>query len=381
MDIVIRGVCSNSGFGVALKGLIKTSIAAGYNTKFMPVNAHLLQHRKGFVEKDLQWIDSISVDEKYDCSESILIDVGSLVYGMTIPMVLCKKKILYATYETVKIHPNYVAFMNKKYDEIWTASNFNKISWLSSGVTKHIKIIPHYLDFEYFTEDVKPMLISNRKGFNFIYVADMTFRKGLHLLLPAFTTEFKPEEDVSLTLKLMMSSPDKDVAPKIIEALNRILFMCDMIDKPRPTILVLIENLSYNKLANFYKSGDCYVAPYHAEGFCMPIAEAMSCRLPIIATRCSAPVDYLNTDNSLMIELDEKRPTIPILDQWQLVVDPQYEGQSLYNPSFDSLKTKLRYAFEHKDEMKTKGIQANKDIREYCRLDRLAEIFKQLIEE
>jgi len=380
MRIVIRGTCSNSGFGVATFGLIKTAIAAGFDVKYMPIVAHHLQHRKGFIKEDIDFLDSISIEQDEKIYDDILIDVGSLVYGLTCPEIKCAKKILYCTYETVRIHNDYVLMMNNKYDEIWTASKFNRASFMASGVTKPIKIIPHYLEFNRFNDEIKPFNIKNKKTYSFIYNADLSHRKGLHYLLPAFCETFKEDEDVCLILKLMMSDPDKSrTAPRIVESLNKLLFLKGLLDKPRPKILVLTEYMPYNLIANFYKTGDCYVAPHMGEGFCYPIAESMACGLPQITTRAAAPIDYVDDDCGYLVDLDEKNPVVPITDRWQLTIDPRYQGQSLYNVSIESLKEKMRYVFENKEDAKEKGLKAKEKIHKYLNIENLATIFKDLI--
>lgn len=380
MEILIRGVCSNSGFGIALQGLIKTIQAAGHTVKFIPIDALSIQHRVGFTKSDLDWLDSITINPyKYETSDKILIDVGSLIYGDTIHPIPCRKWIFYCTYETVKIHREYMDMMNNKFDAIWTASNFNKVSFMSSGVNKPVKVLPHYIDFSKFDGEIKPMNISNRRKFNFIYNADLTYRKGIHFLVPAFIEVFDDDEDVALILKLSMSDPKPE--EKIVESLNRLLYMKQMLDKQRPPVLIMIKNLPYDQIPSFYQAGQCYVAPNMGEGFALPIAEAMAVGVAPIATRCGAPVDYLDSSCSKFIELDDKMPTVPIRDPWQLKIDPRYQGQSLYHPSYKSLKEQLRWAFDNQEAVETMGKASRAKIREYVSLDRLADIYKELINE
>lgn len=380
--ITLRSVISNSGFGTAAQGMIKTAIAAGYDVKFIPVNAFGLQHRKGFTDEDLAFYDSISITDKdHYVQDSILIDVGSLIYGKTIPKLACKKHILYCTYETVKISQDYVDMMNHQYDEVWTASNFNKISFASSGVAiDKIKIIPHYIDFTKFPQDAKPFAIKNKRKFNFLYNADISYRKGLHLLLPAFAEVFDEDEDVSLTLKLTMATTNIKQAPAIVESLNRLLFTKDLLEKPRAPILLIVQYLTYDKLASLYNTANCYISPTLGEGFAITIAESMALGIPQICTRCSAPLDYLNRKNCKFIELDDKNPTKPITDQWQIKLDPGYRGQSLYNPSYNNLKEIMRDTFDNQKQLIDMGINAKNDIYKYGDLTRLANIFKELIQ-
>lgn len=383
MKIVIRGVCSNSGFGVATQGLIRTAIAAGHEVKFFPINAHLGQHRQGFSAEDLEWLDSISTEDIAEIRDAILIDVGSLVFGMTVPSVLAKKSILYTTYETIRIHGDYVDFMNKKYNEIWTATNFNKVSFSSSGVTTPIKVIPHYIDLTKFNPTADKMNIENKREFNFILNADLSFRKGVHLLVPAFAEVFNSKDDVSLIMKLTMSSPDPAITQKVIyRNLVEVLYDRGLLSKDRAPILMLVKYLEADKLSSFYVTGDCYVSPHYGEGFGLTIAEAMACGVPVLATKATGPVDYLGRKNTEFINLDTKVPTVPVTDPWQLKIDPRYRGQEFYNPSYDSLKEKLRSIYDNKETFKIdRSQQTREQILKYMDLEEIAKKFNVLLGE
>jgi glycosyltransferase involved in cell wall biosynthesis len=366
MRIIIRGVSSNSGFGQAVQGLIKVSQHAGFDTRFIPVNAHLLQHRTGFSVEDLARLDSININPYIDSTKNdIIIEAGSLVCGVNSPELPCKRKIFYTTYETIQIHWDYINAFNSKFSELWTTSNFNKTAFLSSRIEIPVKILPCYVDSNQLNPDALPLNIKNKRGFSFLYNADVSFRKGLHYLIPSFCKEFKADEDVCLILKLIMSDPTSKAAPHIVESINRLLLSANQFDEPRPPILLMIQFLDYPKLSNLYSTCDCYVAPYMAEGFGYPIAEAMMCRKPVIASRCSAPLDYLDDTNALFIELNAQNPTVPITDPWQLKIDPKYEGQRLYHIDSASLRKQMRFAFENREILKQKGEKARTKILDF----------------
>ena len=41
-------------------------------------------------------------------------------------------------------------------------------------------------------------------------------------------------------------------------------------------------------MANLMRAADCYVSPYRAEGFNMPVLEAMACGTPVLTSNSSA---------------------------------------------------------------------------------------------
>jgi len=51
-----------------------------------------------------------------------------------------------------------------------------------------------------------------------------------------------------------------------------------------PPLLLVDEDLSRAQLASLYTACDVMLHPYRGEGFCMPVLEARSCGLPVLAT-------------------------------------------------------------------------------------------------
>jgi len=57
-------------------------------------------------------------------------------------------------------------------------------------------------------------------------------------------------------------------------------------------VIYLDQDLSLEDIPRIYASGDVLVHPYRGEGFGLPIAEAMSCGLPVVVTRGGASDDF-----------------------------------------------------------------------------------------
>jgi glycosyltransferase involved in cell wall biosynthesis len=54
-------------------------------------------------------------------------------------------------------------------------------------------------------------------------------------------------------------------------------------------------------MATLYQLADAYVAPYRAEGFGLPVLEAIACGLPVICTAGGATDDFVRDDFALRI--------------------------------------------------------------------------------
>ena len=55
------------------------------------------------------------------------------------------------------------------------------------------------------------------------------------------------------------------------------------------------------EIVKVYEECDCFVLPSAGETFGVVYVEAMAAGLPVIATRCGGPEDFVNEDNGILI--------------------------------------------------------------------------------
>ena len=133
----------------------------------------------------------------------------------------------------------------------------------------------------------------------FLNIGPPLWNKGIDLLLQAFATLrlrglkvrllIKDQQKVyGVTLDAIMQTLGKSV-PAL------------MLDVVRAGIITVPMNLSPQQLATLFGLADCYVSPYRAEGFNLPVLEAVACGVPTIVTRGGATDDFCNDATSLRI--------------------------------------------------------------------------------
>ena len=64
------------------------------------------------------------------------------------------------------------------------------------------------------------------------------------------------------------------------------------------------------KLPEIYNSCHCFVLPSMYETFGVVYAEALACGLPVIATKCGGPEDFVDGSNGLLIPVDDLEATV-----------------------------------------------------------------------
>lgn len=381
MKVVIRGVRSQSGFGVATIGLIKLCINAGYDTRFIPLDQNKWHDKIGINNNTLDFLDNISItNDSSFITDSIFIDVGSLIYvSSCIKPNNIKKYICYTTTETTTINWHYIETFNSKFDEIWTASKFNKVSIGNQKLNIPIKILPHLVDTDKFNPDLKPYKIKNKRSFNYVINIDFSYRKGLHHLIPAWLKAFNKNDDVSLIMKISDGDFTDPSAP--IKSLNNLIYKYNYNMINSAPILIIPHMIDEQYIPNLYTTGDVFILPTLGEGFGFPIAESMACGIPPITSYCSAPSEYIDNECAFPIHLNENEPVQLITDLSLLHRDINYTGRYIYNISEESLVNNLRTSYTmSKDLLKQKGKNAREKIINNFSLPVLTNTLTQLIE-
>lgn len=260
----------------------------------------------------------------------------------------CCYNIGYVMFET-ETFPDVFAQNLTKQHEIWTPSTFCRDSIVKAGLP-NVFVMPLGVDTELFNPSkVKPMQCPDKIDgkYKFLSVMGYSERKGVSTLIRAFAEEFKKEEDVILYIKGGWYHPHK--AQEEINNVTKDI-------KDPPYIHLDFTIYPENILAQIYKMVDVFVLPTRGEGFGLPYAEAMSMELPTIGTRWSGNLDFMNDDNSYLIDINGVGPCPQC--NW---ICPQYINANFAIPSKNHLKLLMRYVFEHRDDAKLKG----KSAREY----------------
>jgi glycosyltransferase involved in cell wall biosynthesis len=122
----------------------------------------------------------------------------------------------------------------------------------------------------------------------------VSLRKGSDILLSAWAGAFPAADDVCLVLK----DHSNDLFYRENDARDRIAEL--RADPLAPEILHLDRFLPEADLAALYRCCDVAVFPYRAEGFCLPILEAMACGTPAIVPEFGACLDFCDAETSYL---------------------------------------------------------------------------------
>ncbi|MGD0058527.1 MAG: glycosyltransferase [Verrucomicrobiia bacterium] len=250
--------------------------------------------------------------------------------------------------------------------EIWVPSEYVRRVYVDSGVAPgKVHVVPNGIDPERFRPGVTPLPLATSKTFKFLFVGGTIHRKGPDLLLKAFTENFTAADDVCLVIK--------DFGGESVYAGQTLQEQIQAAQaRPgAPEIVYLTDELAADAMPGLYAACDCLVHPYRGEGFALPVLEAMACGLPVIVTAGGATDDFATEDRAYPISASRQRIGYRV-GPFRLA-RPGW----LLEPSFDELKQRMGWVFEHRDEARTKGQRASEVARRDWTWDRAARVAAQ----
>ena len=254
---------------------------------------------------------------------------------------------------------------SSKVDELWTPSAFARDSFLVAGVSPdRVRLIPNAVDGEIFRLDGPAAHPPKSRGFVFLFVGGTIRRKGIDLLLEAYGDAFLPDDDVTLIVKELGSQTfygHNTLIGKVQQFAAR---------AASPHTLLITEELDDRSLAALYRGADAFVLPYRAEGFGMPLVEAMACGKPVITTGEGPAVEFCAADEGYFVPATE----VPIPDAAP-PVGPLSCEWTWFEPDVAALARTLRHVYEHREEAAARGRKAAARIKNSLTWERVLPLY------
>ena len=272
-----------------------------------------------------------------------------------------KKRVCYSLFETNRCPDAWIEDLDRM-DQVWVFSEFNRKYWAADWIRKQknadkIQTIPFGIDTDVFSPDVKPAVITNKKGFTFLTVGDFTERKNFEGLIEAFVTEFNKDDDVCMIMKAHSEGFVRRHQDAVMEKFKEIVNRFNSKNPPR--ILFFGDKIAAADMPPFYRTGDCFVLASRGEGLGIPIIESMATGLPVIVTGWGAQTDYVTAQNGFLIESDVR-----------MIDDSEYIRKCLIAmnhswayPSLADLKSKMRWMYENREEAKKMGEAGREEMK------------------
>ena len=271
-------------------------------------------------------------------------------------------KIGYTVWETTR-YPDYFFDKLKEYDQLWVPSEWQKQCNIEQGMPEDkIKVIPEAVDSNIFHPNPDVTLPEYDDGrFKFVHFGRWDYRKSTKEIIEAFLEEFGEDEPIDLVLSI-----DNRFAKDKLETTENRLKHYKLLD-PRLKIKHFPSREEYVK---YLQKGHVFLSCARAEGWNLPLIEAMACGTPSIYSNCSAQLQFAR-GKGLPVKITGKKPAI--MGEYSTFSQSDMTGE-FYTPDYEDLKKVMRDAYKNYDRHKKQALKESKEIRDKFTWERAAKL-------
>ena len=236
------------------------------------------------------------------------------------------------------------------YQQVWALSRFAAKS-LAAALEREVAAVPCCLDVSGFppaSTKERLGIDPDRKVFLYVFDANSSIeRKNPEAVVRAFQQAFRCDDRATLLLRVSNAGRSEHLA--------RLRRLSRLAAESRLDVRFITDGMSKNDLLQLISAVDCYVSLHRAEGFGFTCAEAMAYGKPTIATGYSGNLEFMDADNSLLVDYVEAEVQTP--------EGPFRRGSLWAEPRIDHAATLMRRVYEEPNAMRALGERARAAVR------------------
>jgi len=262
-----------------------------------------------------------------------------------------------------------------EYDQIWVPSKWQRECTIKQGADPdQVKVVPEGVDVNtFYPEDPQTVLDYVDGRFKFVLFGRWDYRKSTKEIIETFLKEFKSNEPVDLIVSI--DNPwgkDLDGFTTTEDRLKNY----GLIDSR-----IKIKNFpSREDYITYMKNGHVFLSCARAEGWNLPLIEAMACGTPSIYSACCAQMEFAEGKGLPVKVLGEKPTNGNNYFNFGINLKDNHIPGNYYEPDFEDLARVMRDAYENYTDHKKRAIEEAKLIHRDFNWDRVAEIGMETVQ-
>ena len=271
-----------------------------------------------------------------------------------------KPKIAYTVWETEVFSDNFFKRI-LEYDELWVPSKWQQQCAIEQGYpADRVRVVPEAVEADCVPDlNIKP----DDSIFTFCLFGRWDRRKSTTEILKCFVELFRDNPKVQL-----IASVDNPFANDGLSTQQRWVEMGmgevkNVIFKSFP---------SREEYIKILQTSNVFLSCARAEGWNIPLIEAMACGIPAIYSDCSGQTEFTE-GKGIPIRILGKEPARAGADEVSSPFTSSLPG-SFFTPDFAHLKKKMEYAMDDYSTLKNVALQESTEIRSQYSWENAAQI-------
>ena len=232
-------------------------------------------------------------------------------------------------------------------DELWAATRFVADA-LKARYDVPVFILPPGIELAPFPPQSRSRFGVPEDRFAFLFVFHMMSimeRKNPLGLIRAFSRAFRRDEPAVLVLKTTFGDKHPDLMSELRKAAAQ----------AEAEVILIDEIYTQDETLALMQVCDAYVSLHRSEGLGLTLAEAMLLAKPVVATGFSGNIDFMNKENSLLVDYS----VVPIGKS----IPPYEAGMRWAAPSEEHAAALMRLLFDDRAFGAALGARAQEDLR------------------
>ena len=250
-------------------------------------------------------------------------------------------------------------------DEIWAISNFVRNA-IQPHTRKSVLVFPCPIIAPEITEvlDRSAIGLGEQDPYNlFIFDYFSTFRRKNPLdLIKAHILAFPNKSGPKLVIKTINGAKRATDQERLRYAVGS-----------RNDILIIDRYMAREQLHSLMNECQTYISLHRSEGYGLTLAEAMSLGKPVIATGYSGNMDFMNSDNSILVPFE----LVPVAED----AYPYPKDSRWAQPDIEFAADAMRTLSLNKEKRLQIGNQALSDVTSQFTMERAAEFARVRVED
>ena len=307
-------------------------------------------HGIGTVVDEVDFQNPAAIDQAMATSQAD--DINICFVAMPIHRHFRGRNIQWIVFESTRI-PATILPAIQGADQVWVPSAWGRDVLLAHGVAEHrVHVVPEGVDGARFHAHGRQPRTSARP-FRFLTVGKYEQRKGIDQTIEAFAQVYANQPHAELIIK-------SNYFTNHHEKYNALRAKISGLDN----VTLLWGEMTEIQLADLYRASDTFVLPTRAEGWGLPLIEAVAAGLPVITTRYSGQTEFLQHVTDSVLPVAHVMTRIDCAEYCSYYPDSESDWGIWAQPNVDSIVTCMQQALQQEQRLYDRAQRNSAIIRE-----------------